>query len=218
MAETESAHSVLAAAGLADVSRETIARLEAYVVLLRQWSTAQNLVGPSALGEIWTRHVADSAQLVAIAPDRRRWLDIGSGAGFPGMVTAILLADRPDATVHLVEGNARKAAFLREAARVTGAPARIHHGRIENTIPTWDVPIDAISARAVAAMAMLIGWIEPLLVLGIPAYLHKGLDFASEWADVPHADRFNLIQHRSRVGSGVIVEVSAKRAGDRSES
>ena len=92
---------------LVPVSRETEARLEFLVDGLRRWQGVKNLVGPSALDEVWTRHVADSAQLLALAPEARRWADLGAGAGFPGLVIAIQLVGRPGAAVHLIEANAR---------------------------------------------------------------------------------------------------------------
>src|SRR5580698_6959417 len=104
---------------LTPVSRETEMRLDRYVHLLRQWQAKTNLVAPSTLPNLWTRHIADSLQLLALAPSAKRWADLGSGGGFPGVVLACALADVPEATVHLIERNAKKAAFLREALRVT---------------------------------------------------------------------------------------------------
>src|SRR3954447_2502882 len=112
-----------AALALTPVSRETEARLDAYVALLLQWQAKTNLVASSTLPQLWTRHVADSLQLLAIAPNARIWVDLGSGGGFPEIVLACTLAEKPGASVHLVERNAKKAAFLREALRITGAPA-----------------------------------------------------------------------------------------------
>ena len=123
-----------------DVSRETIARLATYEALLRQWQKAVNLVAPSTLDAVWHRHFADSAQLLSLAPTARTWVDLGSGAGFPGLVVAILLASSPSphassawgegigaeppaARVTLIESNARKCAFLREVVRQTGIAA-----------------------------------------------------------------------------------------------
>ena len=218
MRAIESAEAALEAAGLDGVSRETIDRLDAFVALLRQWSRVQNLVGPSALREIWTRHVADSAQLVALAPQCQRWIDIGSGAGLPGIITGILLAETDGASVQLVESNARKSAFLREAARITGAPINVHQIRIERFVSNWTEPFDAISARAVAPTATLLDWVEPMLRAGAPAYLHKGLDFDAEWAAVTDQARYHLIQHPNRIGSGVIAELQLRSDGDQSES
>src|SRR3712207_4700587 len=98
-----------------DVSRETSARLDILVNELARWQRIKNLVGPSTLPEAWTRHVGDSLQLLAAESQARRWLDLGSGAGFPGLVIAAALAGTPGAEVHLVESNSRKCAFLRHA-------------------------------------------------------------------------------------------------------
>src|ERR1700733_9741787 len=97
---------------LTPVSRETEMRLDRYVDLLRLWQAKTNLVAPSTLPNLWTRHIADSLQLLSLAPSARRWVDFGSGGGFPGIVLACALAEMPDATVHLIERNAKKAAFL----------------------------------------------------------------------------------------------------------
>ena len=111
-----------AALALTPVSRETEARLDRYVDLLVEWQAKTNLVAPSTLPNLWTRHIADSLQLLSLAPSAKIWVDLGSGGGFPGVVLACALAETPGANVHLVERNAKKAAFLREALRVTGAP------------------------------------------------------------------------------------------------
>ena len=211
------AATALAAGGVTDVSRETRDQLVRLVELLREWQKAQNLVGPSALAEIWTRHVADSAQLVAIAPTAKRWIDIGSGSGFPGLVVAALLAEQSGASVELIESNARKCAFLREAARVVGLPVTVHRGRIEDVLPALDPP-DAVSARALGSMVQLVAWLEPLLQRGVPAYLHKGLDFEREWLAIADPERFDLVLHPSRIGPGVIVELRAAAPGIRLET
>src|SRR6185436_10476594 len=98
---------------LTPVSRETEERLDRFVELLLTWQKTTNLISPSTIAQIWTRHVADSLQLLDLAPDARVWIDLGSGGGFPGIVLACALADRPGAVIHLVESNAKKAAFLR---------------------------------------------------------------------------------------------------------
>ena len=119
----------LAALKLAPVSRETEARLDRYIALLREWQAKTNLVAPSTLPQLWTRHIADLLQLVDLAPSAKRWADLGSGGGFPGIVLACAMAGTPGASVHLVERIAKKAAFLREAIRVTASPgARTSRG------------------------------------------------------------------------------------------
>ena len=140
---------------LVPVSRETERRFALYAELLTRWQRVKNLVAPSTLSEIWTRHIADSAQILALAPEARRWADLGSGAGFPGLVVAISLADTTGVEVHLVEANARKCAFLREVARECGAPATIHNGRVEDVVPTLN-SIDVVTARALAPLPRLI--------------------------------------------------------------
>src|SRR3954451_4458693 len=114
-----------AALALTPVSAQTEARLEAYVGLLLQWQAKTNLVAPSTLPQLWTRHIADSLQLFSIAPHIGTWIDIGSGGGFPGIVVACALSP-VDGEMHLVERHGKKAAFLREALRVTGAPGTVH--------------------------------------------------------------------------------------------
>lgn len=194
---------------IVSVSRETAERLEAYVALLRRWQTAENLVSPAALPEIWRRHVADCAQLVSLHPEPQRWLDIGSGAGFPGMVVAILGA--PGTHVDLVESNTRKCAFLRAGARETSAPAAIHQGRAETLLASWTGQVDRISARAVAPLAELLRLAEPLMVKGVPGSFHKGRDFRAEVTEASQSFEFDLVEIASRVGEGVILDITNLR-------
>ena len=136
------------------VSRETLDRLSAYADLLRRWQGTINLVGPKTLDDLWRRHMLDSAQLLPLAPRARSWIDLGSGAGFPGLVLAILGAPE----VLLIESNARKCAFLREAARLSGVAPIVHNARIESLEP-W--PVDAVVARACAPLSKLLGYAAP---------------------------------------------------------
>src|SRR6202051_4033743 len=121
-----------AALVLTPVSRETEGRLDRYVELLLEWQAKTNLVAPSTLPHLWTRHISDSLQLLALAPSAKVWVDLGSGGGFPGVVLACALAETSGAMVHLVERNAKKGAFLREALRVTGAVGTVHLAGIED--------------------------------------------------------------------------------------
>ncbi|WP_407928185.1 16S rRNA (guanine(527)-N(7))-methyltransferase RsmG [Arenibaculum pallidiluteum] len=135
---------------LPDVSRETCDRLAAYAAVLAKWQKSINLVGPRTLEEVWTRHFLDSAQLRALIPAEARVLvDLGSGAGFPGLVLAILGI----AEVHLIESDTRKAAFLREAARATGTSVTVHARRIEEVAP---FEVDIVTARALAPLVELL--------------------------------------------------------------
>jgi 16S rRNA (guanine527-N7)-methyltransferase len=119
-----------AALALTPVSRETEQRLDRYIGLLLEWQAKTNLVATSTLPSLWTRHVSDSLQLLALAPAAKVWIDLGSGGGFPGLVLACALAETPGAMVHLVERNSKKAAFLREALRVTASPGTVHLAEI----------------------------------------------------------------------------------------
>jgi 16S rRNA (guanine527-N7)-methyltransferase len=148
---------------LTPVSRETTARLDRFVELLLRWQRTTNLIAPSTIARLWTRHVADSLQLVDFAPGARRWVDVGSGGGFPGLVLACALAEHPGALVHLVESNSKKAAFLREAQRLTGAPASVQAERIEDFAARFQGQVDVVTARAVAPLKSLLGQCFPLL-------------------------------------------------------
>ena len=164
-------------------------RLEIYADLLRKWQTIENLVGPRSLDVLWTRHFADSAQLLDIMPEAGGWADLGSGAGFPGLVLAILLADRPGAIVHLVESSQRKCAFLREVSRETSAKAIIHCGRIETVVPTLD-KVEAVTARGLAPLAILLTHAEPLLKKGGVGIFPKGRSVEAELTGLPCSDNF----------------------------
>jgi 16S rRNA (guanine527-N7)-methyltransferase len=162
------------------VSRETLGRLDRFVATLLAWQRRINLIAPASVGEIWTRHVADSLQLLPLAPAARVWLDLGSGGGFPGLALACALADTPAARVHLIEGNGKKAAFLREAVRITGAPAIVHQARIEQVGGKLGEPIEVVTARALAPLDELLALAEPWLKKGAQALFPKGQDVGAE--------------------------------------
>jgi 16S rRNA (guanine527-N7)-methyltransferase len=162
------------------VSRETWARLDRFVALLLKWQNTTNLIAPSTLPEVWTRHVADSLQLLRLVPQARHWADFGSGAGFPGLVVACALADTPGTQVHLVESSQKKSAFLREAARVLALPAIVHAQRIEDFVATNRQAFDIVSARALAPLEKLIGCASPLLKTGAVGLFPKGQDVEAE--------------------------------------
>lgn len=164
------------------VSRETLADLVTYESLLRQWQKTVNLVAPSTLDAVWSRHFADSAQLLRLAPAAARtWLDLGSGAGFPGLVIAIMLKGREGARVTLVESDTRKAAFLREVARHTGAAVDIYAGRIE-LLSTQDkvAQFDVVTARALASLERLLDLSAPFWGANTVAIFPKGKDAEAE--------------------------------------
>jgi 16S rRNA (guanine527-N7)-methyltransferase len=163
------------ALALTPVSRETSERLDRFVELLLRWQRRTNLIAPSTLPQLWTRHIADSLQLLDLAPQARVWVDLGAGAGFPGLVIAIALCRERGAMVHLVESNTKKAAFLREAQRLTGAPATVHLQRIEDFAASFQAPVDVVTARAVAPLKSLLGQCFSLLgKSGATALFPKG--------------------------------------------
>jgi len=178
------------------------ARFVAYVELVRKWQPVKNLVAPSTLPDIWRRHVADGAQAFAALPTAKRWLDLGSGAGFPGLVTAILLADVKGGSVTLVESNGRKAAFLQTVARELKLPAKILSERIESIPERLMVPadrFDAVSARALASLDRLLAYAEPWLTAGATGVFHKGQDFAAERRQAALSWSFDLVERQSRI-------------------
>lgn len=165
------------------VSRETAARLDAYVEALRRWQAVKNLVAPSTLPGVWSRHVFDSAQLLPLTEGAEALVDMGSGAGFPGMVLAILAAERGGLPTHLVESNSRKAAFLSEVARRTGAAVTVHPARIEAVLPRLALERAVVTARALAPLDTLLGLAAPLLTKGGRGLFPKGRDAARELTD-----------------------------------
>lgn len=183
------------------VSRETLARLQTYAELLTKWQKTINLVAPKTLSELWHRHFADSAQLLALVPaGARHVMDIGSGGGFPGLVLAIMAADlhhldpaRPSLHVTLVESDARKCAFLREVARQTGIAVDIMSTRIE-TIPNCDTvaPVDVITSRALAALPLLFEFVEPIFAPGSLALFLKGRTIEDEVTEATKSWDFEL--------------------------
>ncbi|GBU17464.1 MULTISPECIES: 16S rRNA (guanine(527)-N(7))-methyltransferase RsmG [Methylobacterium] len=206
VSEAEDRARVLAEYG---VSRETAARLDIYVAQLRRWQRVKNLVGPATLDEVWTRHIADALQLLALAPEARSWLDLGSGAGIPGLVLAIAGAERSGLEVELVESNGRKCAFLTETARLCGAPARISNARIETLIAARS-GVEIVCARALAPLAQLLAWTEPLLKSGTTGLFLKGRDVDAELTDAAREWRFTVDLLSSRTDSAArIARVTA---------
>ena len=167
-----------------NVDGELSERLELFEQLLLKWQPKMNLVAPSTLRSIRSRHIEDSLQVSDVLPDARRWIDLGAGAGFPGIVTALRLREQAGAVVHLVESDHRKCAFLREVSRETQAPVEIHRGRIEEILPTLP-EVDAISARALASMAVLVEMTIERLEKGTMTVFLKGQDVGSELTKMP---------------------------------
>ena len=199
----------IAALRLASISRETEVRLDRYIALLLEWQTKTNLVAPSTLPHLWTRHIADSLQLIDLAPSVKRWADLGSGGGFPGVVLACALAGVPGASVHLIERIAKKAAFLREAIRVTASPGIVHLADIGDNVDRITGPVDCVTARALAPLHQLIGFAAPLMRAGARALFLKGQDVEAELTEAAKYWNIQPKLHPSRTGDGWIVELAA---------
>ena len=171
------------------VSRETTDRLARHLDLLGRWQRRINLVGSTTLADPWRRHVLDSAQLAPHIPAGARLADLGSGAGFPGLVLAIMRGGPVD----LIESDARKAAFLSEAARATKAPAAVHNARAE----TLSLKADIVTARACAPLDRLLGLAQPLLAPGGVCLFLKGARAAEELEAARGRWRMTVSRHPS---------------------
>jgi len=212
-----------------DVSRETVARLDRFVELLLAWQRRTNLISPSTIPSLWTRHVADSLQLVELvqtpapsplanAGEGREggvWLDLGSGGGFPGIVIACALGDVPGTQIHLIESNMKKASFLREAVRETKVPGIVHAARIETLVPALGAAADYVTARALAPLPDLLEMIAPFLKKGAKALLPKGQDLDIELTEATkrwNIEAESVPSKTSSAGRILIVHAVSKRS------
>ncbi len=186
-----------AALALFPLPPEIVRRLDVYADLLRKWQKTINLVANSTLPQLWSRHIADSLQVSAAVPQARIWADLGSGGGFPGLVTAIRLAETPGARVHLIESDQRKCAFLRNVSRETSAPTIIHNARIETFIDDLTDPIEAVSARALAPLPVLVDYAKNLLAKGAVGVFLKGQDYEAEVKALSAAGQYRIMSASS---------------------
>jgi 16S rRNA (guanine527-N7)-methyltransferase len=192
-----------------DVSRETLAQFDTYADMLVDWQTRMNLVGPSTLPLLWNRHFADSAQLLALAGRGKGWLDVGAGAGFPGLVIALL---DPEARLTLVESITKKCRFLDAVVEALslGERVSIENRRIE-TLPRQK--FDIVTARALASLEQLFDWCLPYAGSGTHWLLPKGIRVADEVA-VAQARFFfdhRLIPSHTDEGARIVVATGVKR-------
>lgn len=191
------------------VSRETHEKLDHFVGLFEKWAKSINLIAPSTLKHLKSRHIADSAQTYRCLPGPRHWVDLGSGGGFPGVITAILLSDAKDGWVSLIESNNKKAAFLRVALQETGARGSVYPIRIEDA-PSAIPTCDAISARAVADLTKLLDFSYPWMKgTETRAVFHKGRDYQQELDKAVSCFQFDLVKHPSMVEpDSVVLEIA----------
>ncbi|MBB3611528.1 16S rRNA (guanine(527)-N(7))-methyltransferase RsmG [Rhizobium sp. BK602] len=195
------------------VSRETQGRLQHFAELFQKWAKTINLVAPSTIDDLWRRHIADSAQIFQLYPKPVHWVDLGSGGGFPGVITAILLAEQGAGHVDLVESNQKKAAFLRVCLRECEARGAVHAVRIEEA-PKLITDCDVVSARALAELDMLLDYAAPWAERNenIRLLLHKGRDYEREIQKARGRWEFDLVKHASVVErDSVILELNRPR-------
>ncbi|MBY6090525.1 16S rRNA (guanine(527)-N(7))-methyltransferase RsmG [Maritimibacter alkaliphilus] len=187
-----------------NVSRETLERLETYAELLKKWNPRINLVAKSTLDDLWTRHILDSLQVYEAAGTAEgKWVDLGSGGGFPGLVVAICAADQqPDLDVTLIESDQRKAAFLRSVLRETHTPGRVLAQRIEQADPQ---EADFLSARALADLGDLLGFAERHLAPEGITYFQKGARWKQEISAAETAWRFHWEAVESKTNPGAAI-------------
>jgi 16S rRNA (guanine527-N7)-methyltransferase len=184
--------------------------LDRYVCLLEKWHPITNLVSKQDIKNVWMRHVVDSLPLCSLVPNARRWLDIGSGAGFPGVVIAIQLADVSGALIHVVESDNRKCVFLREVARQLQLPIRVHNRRAESIAPSEIDPINAISARAFASVRQIMDIALPFLNAGAVTVLPRGRSVVSELDDLD-ASCYSIHDYPNPPDSGGYILLIEKR-------
>jgi 16S rRNA (guanine527-N7)-methyltransferase len=183
-------------------------QLLVYETLLRRWQTKVNLVGPSTLPRIWSRHFADSMQLAGFAALSANWADIGSGAGFPGLVLALAQRRHGAGQMHLIESDTRKAAFLREVSRETAAGVTVHNARCEDVLPL--LKLDVITSRAMASLPDLLKLIRTHVENGGIGLFLKGRDVESELTKTSISSNFSVKLAPSKIDKdGVVVRISA---------
>jgi 16S rRNA (guanine527-N7)-methyltransferase len=181
-----------------DVSRETLDRLDAYEALIRKWNPAINLVSKTTLDDLWARHFMDSAQTLNVTgAGHGRWVDLGSGGGFPGAVIALVAAEKaPDLSVTCIESDIRKCEFIRTVARTTGVPIKVMSRRIEEAPPQ---DAQYVSARALAPLSRLLSYVDRHLNAAGTAVLHKGEHWRAEVEDALESWRFSYENHPSPI-------------------
>ena len=195
------------------VSRETAEKLNLYVDLLLERQQVMNLISRSTLDSVWSRHIADSLQLLPLGAPALRWADLGSGAGFPGLVIACALADTPGVHVHLIESTKRKAAFLAEVAETLRLPVTVHPDRIEAVLPALAPSIDIVTARALAPLDKLLSYAASALERGVKGLFMKGQNAEVELTDAKQSwhIRYDLVASETDPSGRIVMINRAKR-------
>lgn len=200
------------ALALTPVAPAVAARLDGLVERLLEAQQTTNLIGDKTIHSLWTRHVADSLQLLPLAPDAKVWVDLGTGAGFPGLVVACALKDTPGAVVHLVEGTQKKARFLEEVARALALPVLVHPVRIEQFMNEFRGGAQVVTARALAPLSKLLDYGEKLLKTGTLGLFPKGQHVEAELTEASKcwSIDYDLVPSRTS-GEGRILVVRGMR-------
>ncbi len=191
-----------------DVSRETFEKLERHAAMVREWSVRTNLVAPSTIPDLWERHVMDSAQLLRHVERPGTWIDVGSGAGFPGLVVAVLVSGQPGWHTSLVESNRKKVSFLASVKAALNLDVDIVPQRISTVVANPRQRPDIVSARALAPLLDLVTMLEPWLSAGTVGLFHKGREFHGELEHCRRMFAVDLIEHASAIEAGSrVVEI-----------
>lgn len=193
-----------------NVSQLARDRLHSFVGLLNQWRNVTNLISEQAFGEVWTRHIVDSVCLRQVCADKFQWLDFGSGAGFPGIVLGILLAEEASAQVHCVESDSRKCAFLRYTVEQLEIPVKIHNMRAENISLKDTGAVEVITARAFSSINKIVQLSECYLRAGAFLLLPRGKTSAQN-VEGPIANSYTTVIHDNPLsGGGVFLQIQLK--------
>jgi 16S rRNA (guanine527-N7)-methyltransferase len=187
------------ALSLIDATSSNARDLDIFIERLARWRKITNLVSDATFADVWSRHIADCGQLLELAPLAKRWVDMGSGAGFPGMVIGILLKGIEGAEIHCIESDRRKCAFLREVARATGAPVAVHPTRVEEVDARSLLPVDAVTARALAPLSQLVELAQVWLANGAIGIFPRGRSANEQIEAFPNQEQFQIETLPSKV-------------------
>lgn len=192
-----------------EISRETSERLEEFIFLVKERQKIQNIISRASMEHIWERHVLDSVQLLVYGGQYRKWLDIGSGGGFPGIILAIFMAEKKDGFVYLFESHKRKSAFLEDVGNKMALPIKVYNERVEQCLKNWHSPVDCMTARAVTSLSKLLAYGYPLLSKTTVALFHKGKSVHQEILEARRKWCFEMELHKNLVdNSGYILSIS----------
>lgn len=197
-----------------ELSDQSVGRLKRFVELLDRWRKITNLISDGSFPDIWERHIEDSIYIQKIGASSRRWLDLGSGAGFPGIVIGVLTADYDDAQVHCVESDARKCAFLRAVAAELHIPVKVHNVRAEAVSVMQTGPVHAVTARAFTSIETILFFAREYVSNGAVAILPRGQTSSRE-VELLDAKRY-IIETKTNPGhkDGLIAVIRQRVIGD----